>query len=82
LIAEARVKTDKVDARILARLLRADMLPLCFVQIGCNVIGVSLFARVHLVKMRPEVKNRIHALLDKHGLKCPYKILFSKKGLE
>jgi len=31
LIAEARVKTDKVDARILAHLLRADMLPLCFV---------------------------------------------------
>lgn len=31
LIAEARVKSDRVDARILARLLRADMLPLCFV---------------------------------------------------
>jgi len=34
------------------------------------------------VKMRTEVKNRIHALLDKHGLKCLYKTLFSKKGLE
>lgn len=31
LIAEAKVKTDRVDARILARLLRANMLPLCFV---------------------------------------------------
>jgi len=27
LIAEARVKTDKVNARVLAQLLRADMLP-------------------------------------------------------
>ena len=38
--------------------------------------------RVHLVKMGTEVKNQIHALLDKHGVRCPYKILFSKKGLE
>jgi transposase len=34
LIAEARVKTDKVDARILAQLLRADMLPLCLISMG------------------------------------------------
>jgi transposase len=83
LIAEARVKTDKVDARILARLLRADMLPLCFVPNRMQRDRRQFIRhRVHLVKMRTEVKNRIHALLDKHGLKCPYKILFSKKGLE
>jgi transposase len=32
--------------------------------------------------MRTEVKNRIHALFDKHGLKCPYLTLFCKKGVE
>ena len=26
--------------------------------------------------------NRIHALLDKHGYRCPFKTLFSKKGVE
>ena len=31
--------------------------------------------------MRTEVKNRIHALLDKHGLKCPFETLFIKKGI-
>jgi len=31
LIAEAKIKTDKVDARTLAGLLRADMLPTCYV---------------------------------------------------
>jgi hypothetical protein len=31
LIAEARVKTDKVDSRILAMLMKADMLPECYV---------------------------------------------------
>ncbi|MGC8940399.1 MAG: IS110 family transposase [Candidatus Bathyarchaeia archaeon] len=35
-----------------------------------------------LVKLRTEVGNSIHALLDKHGLKCPYPTLFSGKDLE
>jgi transposase len=83
LIAEARVKTDKVDARILAQLLRADMLPLCFVPTRRQRDRRQFIRhRIHLVKMRTEVKNRIHALLDKHGLKCPYPTLFSKKGVE
>jgi len=83
LIAEARVKTDKVNARILAQLLRADMLPLCFVPTRMQRDRRQFIRhRVHLVKMGTEVKNRIHALLDKHGVRCPYKTLFSKKGLE
>lgn len=83
LIAEARVKTDKVNARILAQLLRADMLPLCFVPTRIQRDRRQFIRhRIHLVKMRTGVKNRIHALLDKHGLRCPYRTLFSKKGLE
>lgn len=83
LIAEARVKTDRVDARILAQLLRAGMLPLCFVPSRMQRDRRQFIRhRVHLVKMRTEVKNRIHALLDRHGLRCPYKTLFSKRGLE
>jgi transposase len=83
LIAEARVKTDKVDARILAQLLRADMLPLCFVPTRRQRDRRQFIRhRVHLVKMRTEVKNRVHALLDKHGLRCPYPTLFGKKGVE
>jgi len=30
--------------------------------------------------MRPTVKNRVHALLDERGLRCPYSNLFGKKG--
>lgn len=83
LIAEARVKTDKVDARILAQLLRANMLPLCFVPSRMQRDRRQFIRhRISLVKMRTEVKNRIHALLDKHGLSCPYPTLFSKKGVE
>jgi transposase len=83
LIAEARIKTDTVDARILAQLVRADMLPLCYVP-GKTQRERRQFIRhrVTRVKMRTGVKNRIHTLLDRHGLRCPYKTLFSKRGVE
>ena len=74
LIAEAKIKIDKVDARTLARLLRADMLATCYVP---NEEQRSrrefLRHRLRLVKTRTEVKNRIHSLLDKHGLRMPHK---------
>jgi len=33
------------------------------------------------VKNRTAVRNRIHALLDKHDLRIPYKTKFSKKAV-
>jgi transposase len=79
LIAEAKVKTDKVDAKTLARLLRADMLFTCYVP-GEEVRSRRelLRHRLDLVKMRTQVKNRIHGILDKHGLRSPYNP-FTKK---
>jgi len=73
LIAEAKNKTDKVDAKTLARLLRADMLFTCYVP-GEEIRNRREFLRhrLNLVKMRTMVKNRIHSLLDKHTLKSPY----------
>jgi len=73
LIAEAKIKTDKVDAKILARLLRADMLFTCYVP-GEEIRNRRelLRHRLDLVKMRTQVKNRIHSLLDKYTLKSPY----------
>jgi transposase len=83
LIAEAKVKTDRVDARALAQLLRSDMLPLCWVPSGEQRDKRGFIRhRMGLVKTRTEVKNRIHALLEKHGLRCPCSTLFSKKGVK
>ena len=82
LIAEAKVKTDKVDARTLARLLRADMLSTCYVPNKEQRSRRELLRhRMQLVKTRTEVKNRIHSLLDKHGLRMPHKTPFSKKNI-
>ena len=82
LIAEAKVKTDKVDARTLARLLRADMLCTCYVP-GEEERGRRqlLRHRLSLVKTRTEVRNRVHSLLHKHGLRIPYPTPFSRKGV-
>ncbi len=73
LIAEAKNKTDKVDAKILARLLRADMLFTCYVP-GEEIRNRREFLRhrLDLVKMRTQLKNRIHSLLDKYTLRSPY----------
>ena len=72
-----------MNARVLAQLLRADMLPLCFVPTRRQRDRRQFIRpRISLVRMRTEVKNRIHTLLDKHGLKCPYPTLFSKSGLK
>jgi len=38
--------------------------------------------RAGLVKTRTEMRNRIHALLDKHELQHDYSDLFGKQGLE
>ena len=83
LIAEAKVKTDKVDARTLAQLLRADMIPTCYVP-GEEIRSRRelLRHRVNLVKNRTMVKNRIHGILDKHGLRMPGAYPFSRGNIE
>lgn len=82
LIAEAKVKTDKVDAKTLARLLRADMLSTCYVPDEEQRSRRELLRhRIKLVKTQTEVKNRIHSLLDKHGLRMPHPTPFSKKNI-
>ena len=82
LIAEAKIKTDKVDARTLARLLRADMLSTCYVPNKEERSRREVLShRMRLVKTRTEVRNRIHSLLDKHGLRMPHKTPFSKKNV-
>ena len=82
LIAEAKIKTDRVDAQTLVGLLRADMLPTCYVP-GEELRSRRelLRHRLNLVKIRSEVKNRIHSLFDKHGLRMPGATPFSKGNI-
>src|SRR6266513_1016924 len=67
-IASARLKNDKVDAAILARLLRADLLPEAWIAPpAVRQLRALLRHRVHLVRLRTLLRNRIHAVLADHG---------------
>jgi transposase len=82
-IASARVKTDKVDAKILAHLLRADLVAESYVppqQI--REIRALMRHRLSLTKMRTMVKNKVHALTDKYGYRCEFSDMFGVSGLK
>src|SRR3989344_3222766 len=80
-IASARIKTDKIDAGVLADLLRTNLLPEAYfssptVRTWKEVVRF----RASLLNLRTQVKNKIHAILHKHGLKHNYSNLFGKQG--
>jgi transposase len=67
-IASARLKNDKVDAAILAQLLRADLLPEAWIAPPpVRQLRALLRHRVALVRLRTLLRNRIHAVLADHG---------------
>ena len=85
-IAEAKIKTDKIDAKILARLLRCDLLPEAYVpgKATRNVRNV-LRQRMFFVLVRTMIKNRIWHLVDLYpelSKSMPCKELFPKPWLE
>lgn len=82
-IAEARLKNDRVDASILADLLRANFLAKCYVPpFKVRELRSLVRHRMNLVKDRTKVKNRIHSLLDKYELNFNATDLFGKAGRE
>ena len=81
-IAEARIKTDKIDARILSHLLRSDLIAESYIAPDNVREDRSLLRlRINLVSDRTRVMNRVHSLLDKYDLKCNYSHIFSIKGI-
>ena len=78
-IAEAKVKTDKVDARIMAQLLAADFLPVA--DDRTRTLRRVVMRRTHLVKQRTRLKNQVHAILSRNLVPtCPHADLFSQVG--
>jgi transposase len=82
-IAEAKVKTDKVDAETLARLLRADFLPSVWQPDAATAHLRQLCTqRSSLVADRTAIKNRIHSLLHQRLITAPSEGLFRRRGRE
>ncbi|MDR1146943.1 MAG: IS110 family transposase [Verrucomicrobiales bacterium] len=84
LIAEAQIKTDRLDAKALATLLRGNLIA------TVHVPGRELHQRKHVLRerlqrtqLRTMVRNRIHNTVDRqHDLPLPHcRDLFGRKGL-
>jgi len=85
LIAESKIKTDKIDFPVLAQLHRIDYLPTSYVPPPEIRHARDLLRyRTVLARQRTQVKNRIHHLLEKNGIKTSslgYSDIFGKSGL-
>jgi transposase len=80
-IAAARVKTDAVDARTLAHLLRADLLPEAYVAPRqLRALRELLRHHIALTRLRTALKNRVHGLLARQGVQHGYTELFGPRG--
>jgi transposase len=81
-IAEAKVKTDKVDAAVLAELLAADYLPLVWVaDQDTQALRRQVSRRAHIVRQRTRLKNQVQAILHRNLIpRCPAADLFGIKG--
>jgi transposase len=80
-IAAARVKTDAVDARTLAHLLRADPLPEAYVAPPeLRELRELLRHHIGLTRLRTTLKNRVHALLARQGVQRGRAELFGPSG--
>jgi transposase len=81
LIAEARIKNDKVDALVLAQLLASRFI--CQVWVPDAQVREQRSLAVHratLQKQCTRIKNRLHSVLHRHNLRCPEKSPFSDAG--
>lgn len=82
-LAPLACKTDRIDARVLAELSRRDLVPAIWLPTP-EVRGARELARwrLHLVRHRTALKNRIHATLLAFGHPCPVSDLFGTAGRE
>jgi transposase len=80
-IASAKLKNDKMDSLTLATLLKADVLPTCYIPTHEERCAREVVrCRAFLVRARARVKNRIHSVLAKRGVIHGHSDLFGKAG--
>jgi transposase len=82
-LAPLAAKTDRIDARVLAELARRDLVPAIWLpDPEVRAERERARFRLHLVRQRTALKNRIHATLITFGHPVPVSDLFGKGGRE
>jgi transposase len=80
-IAPLACKTDTIDTWVLAELARLELVPEIWLpdpEIRAERERARF--RLHLVKHRSSLKNRVHAILFQHGIANPLSDLFGSAG--
>lgn len=80
-IASARVKTDKIDSGVLCDLLRGNLLPEAY--FACPAVRnwkEMVRYRASLIHLRTQLKNKVHAILFRNGLRHQFTNLFGVGG--
>jgi transposase len=80
-LAPLACKTDKIDSRVLATLSQRDLVPAIWLP-DPRVREERELARfrLHLVKHKSALKNRVHSTLINFGKPCPVTDLFGVEG--
>jgi transposase len=82
-LAPLACKTDRIDAWVLAELSRRDLVPALWLPDPTIRAERELARfRLHLIKQRTRLKNRVHATLMTWGRRCPVSDLFGRSGRE
>jgi len=83
IIAEATVKTDKIDSEVLAHLERTNFLPRAYIPTKkIRDMRELLRYRISLVRVRTSLKNKAHSVLAKMGVRHKFSDVFHGAGLQ
>jgi transposase len=82
-LAPLACKTDRIDAWVLAELSRRELVPAIWLpNPAVRAERERARFRLHLVRHRTALKNRVHATLVAFGKPCPVSDLFGVAGRE
>ena len=80
-IAPLACKTDRIDCWVLAELARRDLIPEIWLpDSSVRAERERARFRLHLVRHRSSLKNRVHAILFQHGIPNSHSDLFGAAG--
>jgi transposase len=80
-LAPLACKTDRIDAWVLAELSRRELVPAIWLPDPLvRAERERARWRLHLVRHRSSLKQRVHAVLLAHGKPCPVSDLFGVRG--
>jgi transposase len=80
-LAPLACKTDRIDAWVLAELSRRQLVPAIWLpDPSVRAERERARWRLHLVRHRSSLKQRVHAVLLAHGKPCPVTDLFGVRG--